>query len=299
MKVGFTGPATLVVTAMVLAAVSPRTGLRADVILMKDDVVYDGQIISEDGLSISIRTRSGVRKLPRSGVREVLYEYATNEERLEAVKTLTASADRIDETLARIMTLAEQQELRERRVARDSARQAGRETEANRTEWVYDPGSFQFGPAWRSALVPGWGQYYKESGTRAGVFGGGFLLSVALLYVTDRQVRSADRDYREAVHRLSLLAPFAVSPALTAFAFVEQEDQFVRRLNASRNRQNVSYLLGIIYVWNIIDAGLVGGGSMSDTAAGDGDDAWRTTLRTDFDPFVSESRHLLEFRFGF
>ena len=40
------------------------------------------------------------------------------------------------------------------------------------------------GAAWRSAILPGWGQYYKEQFTRAYIFGGAFLMSAAVLGVS-------------------------------------------------------------------------------------------------------------------
>jgi hypothetical protein len=38
--------------------------------------------------------------------------------------------------------------------------------------------------AWRSAILPGWGQYYKGQNTRAYIFGGAFLTSAVILGVS-------------------------------------------------------------------------------------------------------------------
>jgi len=38
--------------------------------------------------------------------------------------------------------------------------------------------------AWRSAILPGWGQFYKEQPTRGYIFGGAFLTSAAILGVS-------------------------------------------------------------------------------------------------------------------
>lgn len=106
---------------------------------------------------------------------------------------------------------------------------------------------------WRSALVPGWGQYNKGHSTKAGAFFIGSLATIGLLYTTNQAFLTAQSNYNTNAD-LSLLSFGSNSAPLLAFNYLQEEELYNARNSAGVNRFNASLLLIAFYTWNILDA---------------------------------------------
>lgn len=139
------------------------------------------------------------------------------------------------------------------------------------------------GALWRSAILPGWGQYCKGQTLRAGLFFGGFLLSSYNYQNSIERYRSALDDFRteNLVYRSSLavaassmvssvndpaysVAFYSASDVLLSLAdrsYLEARLDFDcplatcdRAQEARDDRDRAPYLIGLVYIWNLLDA---------------------------------------------
>lgn len=238
---------------------APGVILRAEVLLLEDDSVIEGTIVSEDAVYVTVRTATASRKIAKEDIREILYEFSTAEERVAAVEDLKASRQSIDEQMVRIMTRGE---LEAFLIAERNRLNAGREPDAAETPRDTEPAPpADEGPAggvvWRSAVLPGWGQMHAGRDRAGQAFLISSLVVAALFYANHRDVVRLNAEFAAAAERtqaLSFAGALTASAAPAALAYIEERRIFDRRLNVSRDRQNLSLLLLGLYAWNLIDA---------------------------------------------
>ncbi|MCP5485007.1 MAG: hypothetical protein H7A22_05700 [Spirochaetales bacterium] len=159
----------------------------------------------------------------------------------------------------------------------------------------------RLGALWRSAILPGWGQYCKGQSLRAGLFFSGFLVtgynyvSSALEY--RKALQGLRTESRENALFLALLAyqtTFTFNSAYRYFStdlllqfdknYVEGKldrfDCYASSCGRARRLRNdleqAPYFFGIVYVWNLLDAYFAGGA----VAPGAGDAATGTDSAT-------------------
>ena len=136
------------------------------------------------------------------------------------------------------------------------------------------------GALWRSAILPGWGQYCKGQTLRAGLFFGGFVLTTYNYLSTVQQYRAALSDLRNESRSNALVLALAAYSSTFSFndayryfnndyLLVQFSDEYVegkldrfdcyasscgsaRRLRDERDQ--APYLIGIVYIWNLLDA---------------------------------------------
>ena len=133
-----------------------------------------------------------------------------------------------------------------------------------------------FGALWRSAILPGWGQYYKGSDIRGGVFMTLFFAAFFHYKWAESEYQRSLLDYTLEYRTINLgnglLLGGQTGSTLALLSILLSSDRQFMERNARDNctygncervkytrqyRDYSLYLLGIVYVWNLVDALIV------------------------------------------
>ncbi len=115
------------------------------------------------------------------------------------------------------------------------------------------------GALWRSAVLPGWGQYRRGERYRAGALLGGTVLSLALLMGARRDYNAARTDYDSSANLALILPSDRESIPLTLGSVLYSQGFQVQQNDAASRGTLYFGLLGAVYVYNLIDAAFFGG----------------------------------------
>ncbi len=112
---------------------------------------------------------------------------------------------------------------------------------------------------WRSAVLPGWGQYHRGETYKAAGILGGTVLSLLLIRNAQGSYNSAQTDYDNTANLALLFPSERESIGLTLFN-ISQTQAIADRQNEAASRGTLFVgLLGAVYVYNLIDAAFFGG----------------------------------------
>lgn len=145
-------------------------------------------------------------------------------------------------------------------------------------------------PCWgamgRSMVLPGWGQAYKNSDLKGGLFGGFFVASIINYFYWDQRVQLALTEYGASLSRIYLSSSLLQATSAlysgnssaynssTSVLYIWQYGILLegnlsslgegaktcslpackRYQSATRNREYAIYLVGSLYLWNVLDA---------------------------------------------
>lgn len=195
----------------------PTDAIQADVIRLRDGKTISGVIVSQTRDHIMVRFPGGrVRRLEKSRITQIQYQVAevTAAERRQIDQEVARALEKRRATLVtrlraeiadlkRLVAAAEKAGARgEKQPANAPKKQRGRASLDGSTgpsELTIDRHSL-----WRSAIVPGWGQWHRGQRSRGAVFLGGFTVALGFAYEARTRYRSALRDYE----RLPAVSPF-------------------------------------------------------------------------------------------
>jgi|JI8StandDraft_1071087.scaffolds.fasta_scaffold62740_3 hypothetical protein len=129
-------------------------------------------------------------------------------------------------------------------------------------------GSVSWSGAWRSTLIPGWGQLHKNQPIRAGIYFTLFAGAVGAFAVSNGDISSSKSDYNRSVI-LPLFIPYSATDTSTRLyaAYFLQNSSRPSYENAVSTTNGIAAAVAAVYVWNIFDA-LVFSGSSSEKKVG-------------------------------
>ncbi|MDX1958879.1 MAG: DUF5683 domain-containing protein [Leptospiraceae bacterium] len=114
------------------------------------------------------------------------------------------------------------------------------------------------GPYWkaamRSALLPGWGQYYKDQKIKGYILGGGLLLGLGLFYSSLEDFNKEKENYNSSINRGAILAALSRSSTVGALSYFSSEGQFKKGQEKAELVQTVSAAVAAIYIYTVFDA---------------------------------------------
>ncbi|MCG6169358.1 LA_0442/LA_0875 N-terminal domain-containing protein [Leptospira sanjuanensis] len=113
------------------------------------------------------------------------------------------------------------------------------------------------GSFWRSAVFPGWGQFYREEKDRGYFFSIAAGLSLLFWYKSDQKYQEQGKNLNEA-DRFSTAAAASGDPVLIAGAFFHANEIRNQRYQAGIQASSALILFFTIYTFNLIDAWLFG-----------------------------------------
>lgn len=149
------------------------------VILRNGQVIY-GEVVQQDRQNIYVAVKGGKKSFTKSMVLKILFQEVKE-----------------DATLKRIIRveIAKQQPANEEEDIKivDFNEYV---KEVVKEEKIRQQDDLRRSALWRSALLPGWGQWYAGQTTRGGIYGGMFLTSLAARLSFYQQNMQAQKDYK-------------------------------------------------------------------------------------------------------
>lgn len=243
------------------------SSLQADVIFFRNQRYVKGTIISQSATSVLLRDVSGKTiTISKARVRRILYispekmqemdRRAEAKDRLRRTARIREEAQRTEQQRKeREATEARRKELANRKalLRRQSLQQAEQRNEIKRQQ--------RLATLWRSALLPGWGQVYRNQTNRGYWVGGAFTGSLLLLYFFNARYASAVEEQRTATNLT--WAGFQY-PAVATAGFLAAREAHQQAESNARLARGFSITMVLIYVANLADAwSLAPGGQMS------------------------------------
>ncbi|MGV3666427.1 MAG: LA_0442/LA_0875 N-terminal domain-containing protein [Leptospira bouyouniensis] len=249
------------------------TNLNAENILLKKGGTLKGKVVEQDQYKLKIRKEDGTTVvLSKTEILKVVYKdhlTAAEEDKLRKAEEEKERIKREKEEAAR---LKKEQEDAARLEKENAKNNAALEAEAKRKQEeeaklaeAEKKNLTRNGAAWRSAVLPGWGQWKQGRKVQAFVYPSIIAVGLFFTYDKHRMYLNAKRDYNNLDNPYTtnglIRAAFtpqtaAVSPAEAVV--ISQVGPFKgQRESVERHYQEMQYI-GIatllVYVWNIFDA---------------------------------------------
>ncbi|PJZ36946.1 hypothetical protein CH354_12755 [Leptospira levettii] len=272
--------------------------LAINTVILKNGKTIKGKVTDQNERGLTIQTSDGIQTLTKFQILKVVYKDVSEQEaekiRIAEEKKLRDKEEKERAKLEKEKQIADEKErkrLEEEEKLAEKQRQdelAKQESEAEKeakaeAEWL---ATRQLGPSpaatkcggrlaliWRSAVLPGWGQYCGGQTTSAGTFGilffGSLLYSLGPLRTEEKNAKShydtmvllnqiGGPGTRLTAQNISLPSEFLAGYIETSIA----DDLIVKSKNNAKEA-NTKYLVGlgtagIIYITNIIHAYMIG-----------------------------------------
>ena len=218
-------------------------------ILLKNGQTLKGKITDQNSINIFIKREDGsILIISKTQILKVIYHDASTEE-MEKIR------------------LAEQQKLMDKRKQEEEKHKLdqkveilGEQNKGSQTKGIlYDykiPSKFlensdnKYSYLWRSALIPGWGQYYKNQKTNSAFFFLSFLVSAGALFNYDSKYHSTKSD----LNSQESYFPFSTGGITDLFFYNEIQNTRQELHTNGRIASNLSVVMLTIYLLNLFDA---------------------------------------------
>lgn len=233
----------------------PPPILLADTLILRNGKTLEGRVISQNRGVIRFRYAEKVLKINKSDILRLHYDTLNVTERKAKEK----------EEQKRIAEERKQRQLEQIQKQKDEARRAAvehrkqeidKQSRNKETNKSSNAASTAWSVTWRSAVMPGWGQWELSRQTKSFLYGGLFLAGSAGLFRVNQLWKSARSNLADPSLYL-IASPTALrDPAL----FYLYSQEFLSRQEAVdlqyRNLRYAGISLFAIYIWNIIDVRL-------------------------------------------
>lgn len=217
----------------------PVTNLLADIVFFKDGRVSIGSIVDQSPDKVRLRTPTEIVVIQKKDILRISFdkeEEATFTKKLEEQKKKEEEAKALEEKIVEM----------EKDMSTLKSREEKRQAQAKKFDDAF----------WRSAVLPGWGQYYRGE-TRKGIWIGAASGILFLnLIRAHGEFTTLDNEYKSSVSRSVTLV--AVRDAsFTTSNFIQTNGIRNRRATAaSEANLAVGLLLGV-YFYNLVDAWMI------------------------------------------
>jgi hypothetical protein len=219
--------------------------LFADTVILKNRTVYKGKVISQNEQGLVFKTREGQEiSFQKKAILKVLYKDLNEVE----VKKVIQEEEKVLEVPAKKV---EKEIIPEKKEVVEEVPKPPELQEIEKRHW------FQI--TWRSALLPGWGQYKAGRKWEAGLVFVTSLVAVNLAIQGVFNFQSAESDYK----RKSLLTPVLFNDPQSletnlVFSFVYNSNIYSSFQSEVTNSNNQIGLLGLAYLLQLFHSVYVG-----------------------------------------
>jgi hypothetical protein len=249
------------------------TNLSAENILLKKGGTLKGKVVEQDQYKLKIRKEDGTTVvLSKTEILKVVYKdhlTAAEEDKLRKAEEDKERIKREKEEAARLKKEQEEAARLEKENAKNNAAleaEAKRKAEEDaKLAEAERKNLTRNGATWRSAVLPGWGQWKQGRKTQAIVYPSIIAIGLFFTYDKHRMYLNAKRDYNELENpyttngliRAAFTPPqAALSPAGAVVAsqfgpFKGQRESVERHY---REMQYIGIATLLVYAWNIFDA---------------------------------------------
>lgn len=209
----------------------------ADIVYLKDGRVIFVKVLNQDLDKITVSNERETWDIEKKKISRISF----NEDEEIYVRNQLKEKDRMNAEIDSLKRSLSEKEI----------------LESKRKEETVKNQEFAKGALWRSALLPGWGQFYREDKERGYFFSIAAGLSFLLWFQSDRQYQKQGKDLEDA-NRLSTAAGATSDPGMIAGAFFHANEIRNQRYQAGIKAASALMLFVAIYAFNLIDAWLFG-----------------------------------------
>lgn len=243
------------------------SSISADVVILKNGKSYEGTITSQDADKIQIQTADGLETIYKITIRRITFTTAkqTPEEKAQAEKAAEQRASAEKAERERQARAAEEEKKEQKRLKEEADIRKENETLRRELALLKDEkklrqtaeqethGRSGWPSIWRSALLPGWGQFHRGDVLSSRVFAAGALAASYYFYTANRDYGDAKGYYRDASTLTALSMPTRNPDAIGAsFVYAHQQRNLMRQRAAGANI--ALGMLGALYLTNVLEA---------------------------------------------
>lgn len=241
--------------------------LFSESIILKDGTVFKGKVSSQNAQTVTVRGEDGkVQEISKLRILKIVYKDVSNEEALRIKKD---EETKLAEQEQKRKEQAEQKKIEEeaaKKSKEEKEKQALIDAEVKKAEnarkekerltRIQQRGLGPWSVTWRSAVLPGWGQWTDERKIPAIVYSALFVSSLYLVYRENQIYVNSVRDlnHMNNPYETYLPIPSFSDPIALYFYSKPFEDQ---RAKVNQNYQNMQLSIGAalaIYLINLVDA---------------------------------------------
>lgn len=229
------------------------TSLVAETVILKSGKIIKGKVINQNVKLVEVKVDGKVQTIDKTLILKVVYR-DLNQEQADKIKKeeeLKLAEKQKKEELAK--KILEEEKLKE--AERLKKEKEEKEKLAKNKEALPQQKLSRSQILWRSAVLPGWGQI-KDGRNEGYILGSGFFISALAWYKTNKEMKSAVKDYGNLQNPYkTLISPtFPASPtaaAINSLPFERQQNAIDRHYREGRNFAIISLLF---YGFNLFDA---------------------------------------------
>ncbi len=241
--------------------------LMGESLILKDGTILKGRVTSQNAQTVVIQTEDG-RKLEFSKIRilKIVYKDVTQAEALKIQKEEEAKLaekeqkkkDQEDKKKAEEELAKKNKEEtdKQNRIDKEAKLADANQKEKERLARIQQKGLSPWSVTWRSAVLPGWGQWTDERKSSAIVYSSLFISSLYLVYRENQIYKNSVKDLNHINNPYETFIPppsFSDPVALYIYSkpFEEQRD----RVNQNYHKLQLSIAFSVlIYTVNVFDA---------------------------------------------
>ncbi|TGL61396.1 LA_0442/LA_0875 N-terminal domain-containing protein [Leptospira sarikeiensis] len=231
-------------------------GLFADqTILLRKGGKIIGNVVGQNEKTITVQSDSGKQTINKRDILKIIYKDITAEEekkiRKEEEKKIQENPQVVEEPIQILPPSS---------------------TEPKRSRWS---------AVWRSALIPGWGQWYTGHKLEGGITGGAFLGSLAYSASSRSEAESAKSKYDDAVSKSSTTGSLIFGGGVANFYLLTVVPGARADYESAIQSYNTSvYVLGTVYLAQLVRSYFLG--KAWENEAGSNPVAWTVTPKPDW-----------------
>ena len=296
----------------------------ADTVILRNGETLEGQVVNQSQASLILETEEGTRDIQKTRIMRIIYK----DRKVESEDDNRTAREDEDGAKREI----ERQRIERERAQDERFKRLSEELESNQAEnqseesakspedkddkpkpdeesqpsLIPDPDPPRrssingWSALWRSALIPGWGQYEKGEHWKAGSFSLAMVGGAFIAYEGNRHYRQARKDLATNNNPFSstsiLASNFGAStyPSNSelldpVYMYFYTEPFLSRQKSADRHYSQIQaagVFLGLVYVWNLVDAFYSGNGSKSASR----EPGIRTGIQISYSPIDTERK---------
>ncbi|TGM12020.1 hypothetical protein EHQ81_01625 [Leptospira selangorensis] len=197
-------------------------------ILLRKGGKVIGNVVGQNEKTIVVQTESGKQNISKRDILKIIYKDITKEEenriRKEEEKKVQENPQVVEEPIQII--------------------QPPLSTGPSRSRWS---------AVWRSAILPGWGQWYTDNKLEAKITGGAFLVSLGYAGYSRSEAESAKSKYDDAVSKSSTTGAYIYGGGVANFYLLTVVPGARADYETSVHAYNTSvYVLGGVYLAQLV-----------------------------------------------
>lgn len=229
-------------------------------VYLRNGRVLTGRVVNQSARKIWLRTDRRILVIAKSRIRRIAYDTPLEQQHLKELRAERRVADRRLQ-----QRLNEELEKARKEWEAEQAKKQQRQLAVERVQKQTERQQVLTGGLWRSAVMPGWGQYHRGEHKKGYVFGSLFVGSLVLWYRADADYKQAAENLRSTTLNLSAIVLSQRSTAsIVASLTLAQAANDEKRVAATNASIFQTLAIGL-YLVNMTDAllseGYVGAGS--------------------------------------